>query len=128
LRKVEQGAKKKRILGYEDGSMGVVSVATISAAAAPILLKVGTFLKSLGIDPQEIANAGKKVLADTARKALAKVSEKVDVLQEQGEEQLKEAVQTLENVPVKEVKEKTNYIPYIIAGGAIIYLLTRKKR
>lgn len=128
LRKVEQGAKKKRILGYDDASMGDVSVATISAAAAPILIKVGTFLKSIGIDPQEIENAGKKVLADSARKALKKVSEKVDKLQKQGEEQLKEAVQTLENVPVKELKAKPNYIPYIIAGGAIIYLLTKKKR
>lgn len=67
-------------------------------------------------------------MADSARKALKKVSEKVDKLQKQGEEQLKEAVQTLENVPVKELKAKPNYIPYIIAGGAIIYLLTKKKR
>lgn len=128
LRKVEQGAKKKKILGYEDSSMGVVSVATISAAAAPILLKVGTFLKSLGIDPQEIANAGKKVLADTARKALTKITDKVDTLQEQGEQQLEEAVKTLENVPVKEVKAKPNYIPYLFAGGLAFYLLTKKKR
>ena len=128
LRKVEQGAKKKRILGYNENSMGVISTASISAAAAPILLKVGTFLKSLGIDPAEIANAGKKVLADTARKALTKISDKVDSLQEQGEEQLKEAVKTLENVPVKEVKQKPNYIPYLIAGGLAFYLLTKKKR
>ena len=132
LRKVEQGAKKKRILGYDDGQIGVLSTASIAAAAAPILLKVGTFLKSLGIDPAEIANAGKKVLADTARKAITKITDKVDTLQEQGKQELTEAVNTLENkaivAPVQEMKPKTNYLPFIIAGGVAIYLLTKKKR
>jgi hypothetical protein len=132
LRKVEQGAKKKRILGYDDSSMGVVSTASIAAAAAPILLKVGTFLKSLGIDPAEIANAGKKVLANTARKAITKITDKVDTLQEQGEQELTEAVNTLENkaivAPVQEMKPKINYLPFVIAGGVVIYLLTKKKR
>ena len=131
LRKVEQGAKKKRILGYDDSSMGVISTASIAAAAAPILLKVGTFLKSLGIDPAEIANAGKKVLADTARKAITKITDKVDTLQEQGEQELTEAVNTLENkaivLPVQE-KSKNNMIYFAIAGGIAIYLLTKKKR
>jgi len=131
LRKVEQGAKKKRILGYDDSSMGVVSTASIAAAAAPILLKVGNFLKELGIDPAEIANAGKKVLADTARKAITKITDKVDTLQEQGEQELTEAVNTLENkaivAPVQE-KSKNNMIYFAIAGGIAIYLLTKKKR
>ena len=131
LRKVEQGAKKKRILGYDDSSMGVVSTASIAAAAAPILLKVGNFLKELGIDPAEIANAGKKVLADTARKAITKITDKVDSLQAQGEQELNEAVNTLENkaivAPVQE-KSKNNMIYFAIAGGIAIYLLTKKKR
>jgi len=132
LRKIEQGAKKKRILGYDDGQIGVLSTASIAAAAAPILLKVGTFLKSLGIDPAEIANAGKKVLADQARKAITKITNKVDTLQEQGEQELTEAVNTLENkaivAPVQEMKPKMNYLPFVIAGGVAIYLLTKKKR
>jgi len=132
LRKVEQGAKKKRILGYDDGQIGVISTATIAASAAPILLKVGTFLKSLGIDPAEIANAGKKVLADQARKAITKITNKVDTLQEQGQEELTKAVNTLENkaviAPVQEMKPKMNYLPFVIAGGFAIYLLTKKKR
>ena len=131
LRKVEQGAKKKRILGYDDSSMGVVSTASIAAAAAPILLKVGNFLKELGIDPAEIANAGKKVLADTARKAITKITDKVDSLQARGEQELNEAVNTLENkaivAPVQE-KSKNNMILFAIAGGIAIYLLTKKKR
>lgn len=131
LRKVEQGAKKKRILGYDDSTMGVVSTASIAAAAAPILLKVGNFLKDLGIDPAEIANAGKKVLADTARKAITKITDKVDSLQAQGEQELNEAVNTLENkaivAPVQE-KSKNNMIYFAIAGGLVIYLLTKKKR
>jgi hypothetical protein len=130
LRKVEQGAKKKRILGNYD-EIGVISTASISAAAAPILLKVGNFLKELGIDPAEIANAGKKVIADTARKAITKITNKVDSLQAQGEQELTEAVNTLENkaivAPVQK-KSKNNMIYFAIAGGIAIYLLTKKKR
>jgi len=130
LRKVEQGAKKKRIFGYHD-EIGVISTASISAAAAPILLKVANFLKELGIDPAEIANAGKKVLADTARKAITKITDKVDSLQAQGEQELNKAVNTLENkaivAPMQE-KSKNNMVFFAIAGGIAIYLLTKKKR
>jgi hypothetical protein len=132
LRKVEQGFKKKRILGYEEEGYIGVAPAALAASAAPILLKVGEFLKSLGIDPQEIVNAGKKVLADQARKAITKVTEKVDKLEEQNTEQLNKAVSTLENkavvAPVQEMKPKTNFLPFIIAGGVAIYFLTKKKR
>ena len=130
LRKTEQGAKKKRILGYEmdqPGEIGVVSTAAFAAAAAPILLKVGTFLKSLGIDPGELVQAGKKVLADQAKKAITKISDKVDAAQEQGEQELTEAVNTLENKPGSKPGSQ-NYIPYVIGAGVILYLISKKRK
>jgi hypothetical protein len=29
---------------------------------------------------------------------------------------------------VQEMKPKMNYLPFVIAGGVVIYLLTKKKR
>lgn len=130
LRKTEQGAKKKRILGDEmgqPGEIGVVSTAAFAAAAAPILLKVGTFLKSLGIDPGELVQAGKKVLADKAKKAITKISDKVDAAKEQGEQELTEAVNTLENKPGIKTKSQ-NYIPYVVGAGVILYLISKKRK
>jgi hypothetical protein len=127
FRKTEQGAKKKRILGIEQpGEVGVISTAAFAAAAAPILIKVGTFLKSLGIDPGELVQVGKKVLADQAKKAITKISDKLDNAQEHGENEFTEAVNTLENKQV--VKSKVNYIPYIIGGAALLYLISKKRK
>jgi hypothetical protein len=49
-----------------------------------------------------------------------------DAAQEQGEEELTQAVSTLENKPA--VKSEVNYIPYIIGGAAIIYLISKKRK
>jgi hypothetical protein len=128
LRKTEQGAKKKRILGdYQEGEqIGVVSTAAIAAAAAPILLKVGDLLKSIGIDPQELLQAGKKVVADQAKKVIAKATSKVNQLEEQSEAEVNEAVKQLEGQKPL-VQQKTNYIPFILVGGVALYLITKKK-
>jgi hypothetical protein len=127
LRKTEQGAKKKRILGdYQEGEqIGVVSTAAI-AAAAPILLKVGDLLKSIGIDPQELLQTGKKVVADQAKKVIAKATSKVNQLEEQSEAEVNEAVKQLEGQKPL-VQQKTNYIPFILVGGVALYLITKKK-
>jgi hypothetical protein len=142
LRKVEQGAKKKRIFGDDqEGTMGVVPAAAASTAA-PILVKVATFLKSIGINPAEIANAGKKVLANQIRAKLEPKQKAATQAQEVAQMQTEQAVETLTQdavsptgiVPVTtEQKSKMQssstkkYIPYIIGGGLAIYLLTRKK-
>ncbi len=127
LRKTEQGAKKKRILGdYQEGQQIGLAPAALAAAAAPILLKLGDLLKSIGIDPAELVQAGKKVIADQAKKVIAKVTSKVDSLEEQSDTEVSEAVKTLEGKKTI-VEQKTNYLPYIIAGGIAFYFITKKK-
>jgi hypothetical protein len=132
LRKTEQGAKKKRILGdyQEGGQIGLAPVA-LAAAAAPILIKIADFLKSVGIDPAEILQAGKQVVADQAKKVIAKVTEKVDTLQEQAETEVNEAVSTLEGkkpiVEAKPISAMSNFLPYIVVGGIALYFITKKK-
>jgi hypothetical protein len=124
LRKTEQGAKKKRILGdYQEGQLiGVVSTAAIAAAAAPILLKVGDLLKSIGIDPAELLQAGKQTIANQAKKVIAKATSKVNQLEEKQDTEVTEAVKTLEGK-----KPMSNFLPYIIVGGIAFYLITKKK-
>lgn len=124
LRKTEQGAKKKRILGdYQEGEqIGVVSTAAIAAAAAPILLKVGELLKSIGIDPTELLQAGKQTIANQAKKVIAKATSKVNQLEEKQDAEVNEAVKTLEAK-----KPMSNFLPYIIVGGIALYFITKKK-
>lgn len=143
LRKVEQGNKKKRIFGeyVSEGTMGVVPAAAASTAA-PILVKVATFLKSIGINPAEIANAGKKVLANQIRAKLEPKEKAATQAREVAQMQTDQAVETLTQdkvspsglIPVTtEQKSKMQssstkkYIPYLVGGGLAIYLLTRKK-
>jgi hypothetical protein len=142
LRKTEQGAKKKRIFGeyVSEGTMGVVPAAAASAAA-PILVKVATFLKSINIDPAELANAGKKVLANEIRKKLEPKELAATQAQEVAQMQTDQAVETLTQdkvspsglVPVTtEQKSKMKlsskkYLPYLVGGGLALYILTRKK-
>jgi len=124
LRKTEQGAKKKRILGdYQEGEqIGVISTAAIAAAAAPILLKVGDLLKSIGIDPAELLQAGKQTIANQAKKVIAKATSKVNQLEEKQDTEVTEAVKTLEGK-----KSMSNFLPLIIVGGIAFYFITKKK-
>jgi len=142
LRKTEQGSKKKRIFGeyVSEGTMGVVPAAAASAAA-PILVKVASFLKSINIDPAEIANAGKKVLANQIRAKLEPKELAATQAQEVAQMQTDQAVETLTQnkvspsglIPVTtEQKSKMKlsskkYFPYLFGGGLALYLLTRKK-
>lgn len=132
LRKTEQGSKKKRILGdFQEGTQIGLAPAALAASAAPILIKIADFLKSVGIDPAEILQAGKQVVADQAKKVIAKVTEKVDALQEQAESEINEAVSTLEEkkpiIEAKPISSMSNYLPYIVVGGIALYFITKKK-
>jgi len=142
LRKVEQGAKKKRIFGDDqEGSIGDPTLVAASSAA-PILIKVASFFKSIGINPAEIANAGKKVLANQIRAKLEPKQKAATQAAEVAQMQTEQAVKTLTQDKITpdglatvttEQKSKMQsssskkYLPYIIGGGLAIYLLTRKK-
>lgn len=79
LRKVEQGAKKKRIAGADvefnsEGQIGLVGTGTAAATttAAPILIKLAEFLSKLGIDVKEVSEVGKRVLAKQVKNVVEK--------------------------------------------------------
>ena len=128
LRKVNQGAAKKRILGIEDlqfpmeGQIGAVPAAVAASTAAPILIKLAEFLKSIGIDAKEVVEAGKNLLADKVKGIVENRLEKDDQLELIEENQVNEVVQQAE-----QVNSKMNYIPFVVGGAVLLYFVTKKK-
>lgn len=122
LKQIERGKTKKRIFGMEenDFSIGVIDPGTQTAVAAatPILVAVGTFLKSVGIDPEALKQIAADAANKKARQVVDKIATKVD----------KKLL--LENQQAEEVEtpaKKMNYIPIILGAGVIVYLISRKK-
>ncbi|MFZ9719366.1 MAG: hypothetical protein ACO3BD_08410, partial [Chitinophagaceae bacterium] len=133
LRKTEQGAAKKRLLGADvefpsEGQIGVVGAGTAAATAtaAPILVKLAEFLKSIGFDPKEIAEVGKDLLARHVKGAVEKRLETDAAIQEASQNEVDEIVSQASEYNADGSK-KTNYIPFVIGGAVALYLITRKK-
>jgi hypothetical protein len=128
LRKVEQGALKNRLLGDDvflmhEGQIGVVQapVAVAVTTASPILLKVAEFLAKLGIDAKEIGESAKQILA----KQIQNIADKRADDQQAKNQNFNQEVNTI--VDESQVAKKTNYIPYLIGGGLVIYFISKKK-
>jgi len=130
LRKVEQGAVKRRLLGMDvyfpsEGQIGVVEAATAVTvtAATPILVKVAQFLASLGIDAKELGDSAKQILAKQVQNIVDKQQEK----QKSEAQDFNKSVETIVDSAEMPSKTKMNYLPYLIGGGLVIYFITKKK-
>lgn len=66
---ITQGSKKKRIFG-----IGAAPAAAVVAAAAPILVKIASFLKSIGIDPEQLGNLALDKAKEIASNKLSEAS------------------------------------------------------
>jgi hypothetical protein len=132
LRKTEQGAKKKRIAAADvefnsEGQMGVVlETAAASATAAPILIKLAEFLSKLGIDVNEVAEVGKRVLAKQVKNVVEKRLESDARIEQASQDEVDRIVNQTDNFNADGSK-KMNYLPIVIGGAVIIYLISRKK-
>ena len=133
LRKVQQGAKKKRIAGADvefnsEGQIGVVATGTAAAAAtaAPILIKLAEFLSKLGIDVKEVAEVGKRVLAKQVKNVVEKRIETDAQVEQASMDEVNQIVNQAENFNADGSK-KMNYLPIVIGGALVIYLISRKK-
>jgi hypothetical protein len=129
LRKVEQGALKNRLLGEDvyfpsEGQIGVVEAATAVTvtAATPILVKVAQFLASIGIDAKELGDSAKQILAKQVQNVVDKQQEKQKAEAQDFNRNVEKIVESAE-MPVQ---QKTNYIPYLIGGGLLIFLISKK--
>jgi organic hydroperoxide reductase OsmC/OhrA len=133
LRKTEQGAKKKRIAAADvefssEGQVGVVATGTAAAAAtaAPILIKLAEFLSKLGIDVKEVSEVGKRVLAKQVKNVVEKRLESDAKVEQATQDEVDRIVNQAENFNADGSK-KMNYLPIVIGGAVIIYLISRKK-
>jgi hypothetical protein len=133
LRKVEQGAKKKRIAAADvefssEGQIGVVATGTAAAAAtaAPILIKLAEFLSKLGIDVKEVSEVGKRVLAKQVKNVVEKKLETDAKIEQASQDEIDRIVNQTDNFNADGSK-KMNYLPIVIGGAVIIYLISRKK-
>jgi len=133
LRKTEQGAKKKRIAAADvefnsEGQIGVVATGTAAAAAtaAPILIKLAEFLSKLGIDVKEVSEVGKRVLAKQVKNVVEKRLESDAKVEQASQDEVDRIVNQAENFNADGSK-KMNYLPIVIGGAVIIYLISRKK-
>ena len=133
LRKVEQGAKKKKLLGADvefssEGQIGVVATGTAAAAAtaAPILIKLAEFLSKLGIDVKEVSEVGKRVLAKQVKNVVEKKLETDAKIEQASQDEIDRIVNQTDNFNADGSK-KMNYLPIVIGGAVIIYLISRKK-
>jgi organic hydroperoxide reductase OsmC/OhrA len=133
LRKTEQGAKKKRIAAADvefssEGQIGEVVTATAAAAAtaAPILIKLAEFLSKLGIDVKEVSEVGKRVLAKQVKNVVEKKLEADAQVEQANQDEVDRIVNQAENFN-PDGSKKMNYLPIVIGGAVIIYLISRKK-
>ena len=133
LKKVEQGAKKKRLLGDDvefasEGQIGVVATGTAVATttAAPILIKVAEFLSKVGIDVKEVSEVGKRVLAKQVKNVVEKNLENQEKLDQASQEEVDRIVNQTDGVEPDGTK-KMNYIPFVVGGAVVLYLISRKK-
>lgn len=73
---INRGKKKRRILGVGEENIFdpmphmIGSVATLMATAAPIIAAVTKFLKSVGIEPQDLVDFGKRAISMKAKELL----------------------------------------------------------
>lgn len=132
LRKTEQGAKKKRLLGNDvefasEGQIGVIAeTGAATVTAAPILIKVAEFLSKLGIDVKEVSEVGKRVLAKQVKNVVEKNLENSEKLQLAEQEEVDRIVNQTDGIEADGSK-KMNYIPFVVGGAVVLYLISRKK-
>jgi len=123
LKSIERGRVKRRLLGIETegNGIGLIDPATQTAVATatPILVAVGTFLKSVGIDPEAL----KQIAADAANKKAKQIVENIATKVDK-----KLLIENKEVQQVEDAGKKMNYLPIVIGAGAVILLLTMKKR
>jgi hypothetical protein len=133
LRKTNQGAKKKRLLGDDieflsEGQIGEVATASAVAVttATPILVKVATFLKTIGVDADQVLEVGKRVLANQVKNVVEKNLENQERLDQAAQSEVDEIVSRAEGVDANG-KPVINYLPFIVGGALVLYFINRKK-
>lgn len=92
LTAINQGSKKKRL-----GALGEpVTAATAATTAAPLLIKIASLLKKIGINPEDLGEIAKNVIQNKVQNAI-----------ERAEIQSEAAEQSAENTADQEIEDSS---------------------
>jgi hypothetical protein len=124
---IEKGSKKKRILGIG----AVPALAAPVAAATPILIKLAEFLKSIGIEPEDLkkaaSDAAKKIANSTINKVLKTEDSNTEELMSESEQSnIDAAIKKSDSIVDKDNGFDMKKILPIAAVGVGAYLLLKK--
>ena len=103
-----------------------LAIAAAAATAAPIMIKLAEFLSKLGIDVKEVSEVGKRVLAKQVKNVVEKKLESDAQVEQASQDEIDRIVNQTDNFNADGSK-KMNYLPIVIGGAVIIYLISRKK-
>jgi hypothetical protein len=125
---IEKGAKKKRILGIG----AVPALAAPIAAATPILIKLAEFLKSIGIEPEDLkkaaSDAAKKIANSTINKVLKTEDPSTEeLLSDSDQLNIDSAIKKSDSIVDKANGFDIKKILPIAAVGVGAYLLLKKR-
>lgn len=125
IKNINTGYSKKAI-GYYLGTPVVAPVAAAVTTASPILVKLAAFLKSLGINPEDIKELATNKLKQVAQDKLDQLSSEAKQIDK---EEKQEVAQDESNMSTEETSTGINKNTLLLVGGGAValYLLTRKK-
>lgn len=135
---INEGSNKKRILGIG----AVTAVATVTAAT-PILLKIANFLKSIGIDPENLGKLAIEKAKDIAEEKLSEAVAVDKAAKKEAAQEFSQAEEALSSsAPIRTNNQESGssslqdqaggtsmkkYYPYIIGGAALLYFISKRK-
>ena len=83
-------------------------------------------MSKLGIDVKEVSEVGKRVLAKQVKNVVEKKLQSDSRMEQASQDEVDRIVNQTDNFNADGSK-KMNYLPIVIGGAVIIYLISRKK-
>jgi hypothetical protein len=137
---VGQGFKKKR-LGEAYRMLGVPlppAVATAVPLATPILLKIANFLKSIGIEPEQLIEVAKEKVQQIAEAKIEQINEQAQAEKEVAQQETAQVNNEINKAEAQAEAEtedggstgtgmNKNTLILLGAGAVGLYLFTRKR-
>ena len=126
---IDQGAKKKRILGIDDmATVGEpVTVSSLIASASVVIAKVVDWMKKNGIETDELKRLATNAVNNKVKNVIAKQEAKQFGEAVVNENEVEEVTNPDGTEPGRTGSDFKKYLPFVLIGGAGLYFLTRKK-
>lgn len=129
---VGQGFKKKRLgdaqimLGAPIGN----PIQSLVVTASPILIKIGKFLKSIGINPEKIVEYATEKVKEVATNKIEQINEQAEAEKEQAKEDVQKVEKEVDGEAGGSEDGSTGMNKTILlvgAGAVALFLFTRKR-